>query len=281
MASVPTESASEAPAGAPEAAVRERDAVDHLLAAAREAAADTLAFARFTLRAVGAQLSGFPPWRETVNHAYDAGVGSVALLTMITVFAGLNLSVQSYATFVRFGGQDMLGTFAGVGGIRELYPVMCAVILGARLGANIAAALANMQISEQIEALEVMAVDPMRQVVAPRLWAVTLMMPVLCAYADVVGVGASYFGAVWQLGVDGGAFMDQLRDIVGLQDLAVGLFKGLIFGWLIAVIACFHGWRARKRDGAEGVGVATNRAIVHGAVTVICLNLLLSWLVYG
>lgn len=238
-------------------------------------------FAVFVRYAVTAQLTSLPPLKELAKQTYQAGVGSVGLLTVLIAFAGLNLSVQSYATFERFGGQDFLGMFAGIGGVRELYPVMAAVVCGARIGANLAAALANMKISEQVEALEVMAVDPMRHLVAPRLWAVTIALPLLCAYADVVGIGASYVGAVQQLGLDGGTFISQISEVVKLPDLLVGMFKGLIFGWLVALIACFHGYRAAKRDGAEGVGIATNRAIVHGAVMCIVLNLVISYLLYG
>lgn len=237
-------------------------------------------FLTFIRRALHAQFFGLPPRDEFVKHALDAGVGSLPLLTLLTIFAGMNLSVQAYGTFVRFGGHDLLGLFCGVGGIRELYPVMAAVICGARIGANLAASLANMQISEQVEALEVMAIDPMRHLVAPRLWAVTLMLPLLCAYADVVGLAASYWAAVEQMGVDGGSFMQQVRDIVHLQDLGVGVLKGLVFGWLVALVACYHGYRALKREGAEGVGVATNRAIVHAAVMCIVLNMVLSALLY-
>jgi len=234
----------------------------------------------FVQRALVAQFSGPPPRDEFVRHALDAGVGSLPLLTLLTVFAGMNLSVQAYGTFVRFGGHDLLGLFCGVGGIRELYPVMAAVICGARIGATLAASLANMQISEQVEALEVMAVDPMRRLVAPRLWAVTLMLPLLCAYADVVGIAASYYAAVEQMGMNGGAFMAQVREVVRLQDLAAGVVKGVVFGWLVALVSCYHGYRALKREGAEGVGVATNRAIVHSAVLCIVLNMFLSALMY-
>ncbi|MEM9462832.1 MAG: ABC transporter permease [Myxococcota bacterium] len=240
-----------------------------------------LEFLLFVRHAVGAQFSQLPAMGPLLRHTYEAGVGSVALLTILTIFAGLNLSVQSYATFERFGGQDFLGMFAGIGGVRELYPVMAAVVCGARIGANLAAALANMKISEQVEALEVMSVDPMRHLVAPRLWAVTLALPILCGYANVIGIGASYAGAVFQLGLNSGTFVSQLHEFVSLGDLAVGMLKGLIFGWLVALIATFHGYRAAKKEGAEGVGVATNRAIVQGALMCIVLNLLISWLLYG
>ncbi|MEM6290454.1 MAG: ABC transporter permease [Myxococcota bacterium] len=237
-----------------------------------------LVFARY---AVASQFTSVPDRRILAEQTYRAGVGSVGLLTVLTIFAGLNLSVQSFSTFERFGGQDFLGMFAGIGGVRELYPVMAAIVCGARIGANLAAALANMKISEQVEALEVMSVDPMSYLVAPRLWAVMLALPLLCAYANVVGIGASYYGAVHQLGLDGGTFVSQLEEFVGWSDLLVGVGKGLVFGWLVALVACFHGYSAAKKDGAEGVGIATNRAIVHGAVLCIVLNLVISYLLYG
>lgn len=238
-------------------------------------------FLRFVGLALRIQFTRLPPRDGLVTQLVDAGWGSLGLLTMLTVFAGLNLSVQSYGSFERFGGQDLLGMFAGIGGVRELYPVMAAVVCGARIGANLAASLANMKISEQIEALEVMAVDPLHYLVAPRLWAVTLALPLLCGYANVVGLAASYVGAVHQLGLDPGSFITQVQEQVGLADLGAGMFKGLVMGWLVAVIACYHGYSVAKRDGAEGVGIATNLAIVHGAVMCIVVNLFLSWIIYG
>src|SRR5690606_3679279 len=224
-------------------------------------------FVRFVGLALRIQFTRLPPRDVFVTQFVDAGWGSLSLLTMLTIFAGLNLSVQSYGSFERFGGQDLLGMFAGIGGVRELYPVMAAVVCGARIGANLAASLANMKISEQIEALEVMAVDPLQYLIAPRLWAVTLALPLLCGYADVIGLAASYGGAVWQLGLDPGSFIAQVQEHVGLADTGTGLFKGLIVDCMVAIISCYHGYSVAKRDGAEGVGFATNLAIVNGTVT--------------
>ncbi len=236
-------------------------------------------FARFMRQAIKAQLRP-PPFGELVRHASDAGVGSVLLVTVLITFTGMGLTVQGYSAFAKFGGEDMLGAFVGIGGVRELYPVMAGIIVGARIGANLAANLATMQITEQVEALEVMGVDPMHYLVAPRLWAVTLMVPVLCAYAIAIGLAASYFAAVAQLDLNGGTFVDQLRANVVWSDLAAGVLKGLVFGWLVACIACFHGYSAKKRDGAEGVGIATNRSIVQAAVACIVFNMILSALMY-
>ena len=248
--------------------------IERSLSKARE----FLIFVKYALRA---QLTSFPPRDVFVTQFVDAGWGSMGLLTMLTVFAGLNLSVQSYGSFQRFGGQDLLGMFAAIGGVRELYPVMAAVVCGARIGANLAASLANMRISEQIEAFEVMAVDPMRYLVAPRLWACTLALPLLCGYADVIGLAASYYGAVHQLDLDPGSFVSQVQTHVALTDVLAGMFKGLIMGWMVAIISCFHGYTVAARDGAEGVGISTNLAIVHGAVLCIVVNLLMSWIMYG
>ncbi|HFE45509.1 MAG TPA: ABC transporter permease [Nannocystis exedens] len=240
-----------------------------------------MSFFWFVRHALVAQFTRLPPAEPFVRHMVDAGLGSLGLLTLLIFFAGLSLAVQGYASFVRFGGQEFLGLFCGIGGIRELYPVMAAIVCGARIGANLAASLANMQISEQVEALEVMGIEPMRQLVAPRLWAVTLAMPLLCAYAIVVGLGASYLASVHQLGVNPGNFAAQLRGIIGLDDLMTGLFKGVLFGWLVAIVACYHGYSAVQRNGAEGVGIATNRAIVHSAVLCIVLNMVLSAILYA
>ncbi len=238
-------------------------------------------FVEFSLRAIRAQFTSIPPREVFVPQAVDAGFGSLALLTMLTIFAGLNLAVQSYGSFVRMGAQDMLGMFAGIGGVRELFPVMAAVVGGARIGANLAASLANMKISEQIEALEVMGVDPIRYLVAPRIWAVTITLPLLCAYCNVVGLGASYVAAVYQLGNDPGTFLSQVAEHVHGFDLLAGMIKGTIMGWGVALIACFQGYSIQKKDGADGVGIATNLAIVNGAVFCIVSNLLMSWMMYG
>ena len=239
------------------------------------------AFFVFAGQATRAQFTTLPPRDQLVAQIVESGWGSMGLLTMLTIFAGLNLSVQSYGSFERFGGQDLLGMFAGIGGVRELFPVMAAVVCGARIGANLAASLANMQISEQIDAFEVMAVDPMRFLVSPRLWGCTIALPLLCGYADVIGLGASYYGAVYQLDLDPGSFITQIQDQVRMVDVGAGMLKGLIMGWMVAIISCFHGYSVRAKDGAEGVGVATNLAIVHGAVLCIVVNLILSWIMYG
>lgn len=240
-----------------------------------------IAFVRFVGLAVRTQLTTLPPRDQFVAQFVDSGWGSMGLLTMLTIFAGLNLSVQSYGSFERFGGQDLIGMFAAIGGVRELFPVMAAVVCGARIGANLAASLANMRISEQIDAFEVMAVDPMRFLVAPRLWAATFALPLLCGYADVIGLGAAYLGAVYQLDLDPGSFLSQVQEHVRLVDIGAGMLKGLIMGWMVAIIACFHGYTVKASDGAEGVGISTNLAIVHGAVLCIVVNLLLSWVMYG
>ena len=184
--------------------------------------------------------------------------------------------MQSYEAFERFGGQDMLGTFAAIGGVRELYPVLAALICGSKIGAKVAASLANMRISEQIEALEVMAVDPMHRLIAPRMWAVTLAMPLLCVYADCIGTG----GLVLRGGLSTRLGWGELHDAAPragrverpgcwlAQRIGNGLGGGL--GRLLSR------YTIAKRDGAEREsGVATNLAIVKGAV--LCITIAISF----
>jgi phospholipid/cholesterol/gamma-HCH transport system permease protein len=108
-----------------------------------------------------------------------------------------------------------------------------------------------------------------------------ITLPLLCGYCNVVGIFASYVASVYQLGLDPGTFVLQIKEQVSAFDLGAGMLKGLLMGWGVALIACFHGYRTDKRDGAEGVGIATNLAIVHGAVACIVSNLFLSWIIYG
>ena len=244
-------------------------------------ALETLAdFLQFVRRAARVQFLRVPPRAQFLEQAVQSGVGSMGLVTVLILFGAMGLTVQGFTSFQRVGGQSVLGAFVGIGGVRELYPVLTGVIVGARVGANFAASLANRQISEQVEALEVMGIDPFHYLVAPRLWALTLTLPLLCAYAIFVGLAASYFAAVHQLGMNSGNFLNQLSQFVGFSDLAAGVLKGVVFGWLVAVIACFFGYRSRKRDGAEGVGIATNKAIVLSSVTCIVVNMFISAIMY-
>jgi phospholipid/cholesterol/gamma-HCH transport system permease protein len=248
---------------------------------ALEATETLVEFLRFAVRAIRVQFTRAPPRQQFLEQAVSSGIGSLGLVTVLIFFGAMGLTVQGFTAFQRFGGQSVLGLFIGIGGVRELYPVLSGVVVGARVGANFAASLANRQISEQVEALEVMGVDPFHYFVAPRLWALTLTLPLLCAYAISVGLASSYFAAVEQLGMNSGNFFNQLSQSVGLSDLAAGVLKGVIFGWLVALISCFYGYRAKKRDGAEGVGMATNRAIVVSSVTCIVVNMLITAVMYS
>lgn len=240
-----------------------------------------LVFLRFARDVTLMQLTSWPRWIAVIEHAYESTVGSLALVTVLSIFAGLNLSVQAYDTFARFGGQSFIGMFAGVGGLRELFPVMAAVICGARIGAHVTSTLAAMRIGQQIDALDVMSVDTIDYLVVPRQWALIITMPWLCAYATFVGLGASYVQSVHVLGLDPGAFWSQLATVVTLRDLWIGPAKGLLFGWFVAQISCFHGYMAHTASTDDPVGTATNRSIVHSTVACIGLNLLVSWWLYG
>lgn len=235
---------------------------------------------RFFVDAVLAQLKSRPWSRESLSHAHATGVGSLPLVLVLALFSGLTLVVTGENSFRRFGAQDLLGVFAAVGGVRELFPVICAVVCGAKISAQFAASLANMRVGEQIDALEVMGVDTAQYLIAPRLWAAWWTMPILVLSANFVGLISSYLGAVYQLGVDPGSYWEQLRTHVTAYDLGVGILKGASMGWVIALVACYQGFRVSSSMGALGVGQATNRAIVLSCLACIVLNLFLSAMLY-
>lgn len=234
----------------------------------------------FFADAVLAQIQSRPWSRESLAHAHATGVGSLPLVVVLAIFSGLTLVVTGENSFRRFGAQDLLGVFAAVGGVRELFPVICAVVCGAKISAQFAASLANMRVGEQIDALEVMGVDTAHYLIAPRLWAALWTMPILVLSANFVGLISSYLGAVHQLGVDPGSYWEQLRSHVRAYDLGVGILKGASMGWVIAFVACYQGFRVSSSMGALGVGQATNRAIVLSCLACIVLNLCLSAMLY-
>jgi phospholipid/cholesterol/gamma-HCH transport system permease protein len=236
------------------------------------------AFAWAVLRA---QMAFRPTYGQWLLQIHEATIHSLFLVAVLSFFGGLNLVVQSYDGFARIGGHDLLGLMVAVGGVRELFPVMAAVVCGAKLGAAMAASLGNMRLSEQIEALEVMGVEPFSMLVGPRVWALCVALPLLCIWAYVIGIASSWLAAVYQLHRDSGFFFEQLQANISFYDLATGVCKSLIMGWVVATIACYHGYYLDRREGAGGVGRVANAAIVQGALACIVLNLALSLVFYG
>jgi phospholipid/cholesterol/gamma-HCH transport system permease protein len=227
-------------------------------------------------RSAGSRL---PPPGRTFEEAYRIGVQSMPVLLAISLFIGSNLALQGYHSFAPLGGQRLVGMFVALAGVRELAPIIAASMISAKAGTEMASQIAVMRTREQIDALEVMAVEPLWWLVTPRLLGIILVMPALTTIAIFVTVAASWAVAVGQLGLNGTEFLEYVRGSVEARDLVVCQLKGALFGVVICLVSCFFGFRSEK--GPEGVGQATNAAVVVSSVACVSLNYLISQVVYG
>lgn len=217
-------------------------------------------------------LSFAPPFRirQLLIAMEDVGVGSLFIVMLTGVFAGAVFSLQSVQGFRMFGAESMVGTTVALTLTRELGPVLTGLMVAGRSGSAMATTLGTMRVTEQIDAMEVMAVDPVHYLISPRVVATTLMMPLLNALFVLVGMGGAYVVAVIALSVDPGMFMGNIGMIVDPMDLIKGCIKAGAFGFAIAAIGCHKGFHAS--GGAKGVGEATTSAVVLSSVAILVIN---------
>ncbi|MEM7676325.1 MAG: ABC transporter permease [Myxococcota bacterium] len=200
-------------------------------------------------------------------HMRFIGNRSISIVLLTSTFTGMVLVLQGYVALVRFGSEIYLGPLVALSLIRELGPVLAALMVAARAGSAIAATVAGMRVSEQIDALEVMAIDPIQYLASTRLLAALITVPMLTALFDLAGIFAALTFGTNVLGIDGGIFMTSIREAVEWSDVAAGFYKSLVFATFIAWISCFQGYVATR--GAEGIGRATTNAVVITSVLVL------------
>lgn len=195
------------------------------------------------------------------------GVQSFVVVTFSAIFIGSVMAFQTYVALHYFGMEGFLGSSVGIALMRELAPVFCGIMVAGRAGAAIAAEIATMRVTEQIDAMEALGTDPFDYLVTPRIVAGTLSMPLLCIYFTIIGCTAGYFIATVVLNTDGATYWQTLSWAVDFNDVWQGLTKALIFGFFISLLGCFYGYYADSTS--EGVGVATNRAVVTIALWIL------------
>jgi phospholipid/cholesterol/gamma-HCH transport system permease protein len=217
---------------------------------------------------VGRALSWLPRrpfrWANYLDAAEYIGFGSLPIVVLVGFFTGAVTSLQSVAAFRQFGLESFSGGTTGKALSTELGPVLTSLMLAGRAGAGIATELGTMRITEQIDALESMAVNPVQYLVLPRLIAGAIVTPILSLLFFVVGMGGAWLIAVVLQGVDQGQWIANLRDIVDLIDVAQGLIKSVFFGFMVALVGCYQGFNAT--GGGRGVGMGTTRAVVIASV---------------
>jgi phospholipid/cholesterol/gamma-HCH transport system permease protein len=215
-----------------------------------------------------------------LEQVYAVGVRTFAVTVVAGLFVGMVLGLQGYFTLVRSGAESSLGGLVAWSLVRELGPVIAALLFAGRAGSALTAEIGRMKATEQLSALEMMAVDPYRQVFAPRFAAGLILMPLLAALFTAVAMGGGYFVAVGLLGVDPAPFWSQMQANVGLAGGAgYGLLKSVVFGAVVTWIALFEGFDAEPTP--EGVSRATTRSVVNASLAILGLNLLLTAVMFG
>ena len=218
-------------------------------------------------------------FRLTVAEIYFAGVLSLVIILVSGLFVGMVLALQGYETLQRFGASESLGVLVALSLVRELGPVVAGLLFASRAGSAITAEIGLMKATEQISAMEMMAVDPIARVVAPRFWGGVLSMPLLAALFSAMGVFGGYLIGVQLIGVDSGAFWSQMQAAVDLRnDIWNGVIKSIVFGIAVTWIAVFEGYDAPPT--AEGVSRATTRTVVTSSLAILALDFMLTALMF-
>ncbi len=213
--------------------------------------------------------------RLIIREIYFSGVMSLVIIMVSGLFVGMVLGLQGYETLQKYGAEEQMGVLAALSLVRELGPVVSALLFASRAGSAITAEIGLMKATEQLKAMDMMAVDPIARVVAPRFWAGVISMPVLAALFSTAGIFGGYIVTVMLVGIDSGVFWGNMQAAVDIRyDVLNGVIKSAVFGVAIAAIATFEGYDAEPT--AEGVSAATTRTVVTSALTILALDLVLT-----
>jgi phospholipid/cholesterol/gamma-HCH transport system permease protein len=226
--------------------------------------------AEFTGRSVSLSLS--PPFypRLILRQMMSIGYYSLPVVGLTALFTGAVLALQIYVGSSRFNAESAVATIVVIGITRELGPVLAGLMVGGRVGAAMAAELGTMRVTEQIDALITLQTNPFRYLVAPRLIAATLTMPILVLIADIIGVMGGYLVAIHRLDFNAVNYLKNTFEFLEPLDVISGLAKAAVFGFIIALMGCYHGFNSR--GGAQGVGRATTDAVVSSLILILIAN---------
>lgn len=218
-------------------------------------------------------------WKEAFKQFLELGFFSLPIVGMTAIFAGMVLALQTYTGFARFSGESAVATVVLISITRELGPVLSGLMVAGRISSSIAAELGAMRISEQIDALETMNIDPFKYLIAPRFLAGICMLPLLVFLADILGVLGGYIVGITKLNFSAYAYIHQTVSNFEIKDIICGLVKAVAFGFSITAFGCYNGFHCKK--GAKGVGEATINAVVFACILILVFNYLLTALFFG
>ncbi len=217
-----------------------------------------------------------PPFyaRAFLQQLVQIGWLSLPVVGLTALFTGGALALQIYAGGARFSAEEVVPSIVAIGMVRELGPVLGGLMVAARVASSIAAEIATMKVTEQIDALVTLSTQPMKYLTVPRILAATLAMPVLVGVGDAIGIMGGYLVGTTRLDFNPAAYLKNTTDFLEFWDVASGLVKGAVFGFIVALMGCYHGMTSGR--GAEGVGAATKAAVVSASVLILAANYLLT-----
>ena len=209
---------------------------------------------------------------KIVQQLYYVGARSMMIIMLVSFFTGMVLGLQSYHALVKFGAQGALGTLVALTLVRELGPVLTAIMIAARAGSAITAEIGIQRISEQIDALDTMRIDPLRFMISPRITAAIISFPLLTALFDLVGIIGGYVSGVLLLGANASTYVYRVQTSMDLKDITDGLIKSIVFAVIVSTVCCYQGYFAHMRTdshGAKAVGLSTTSAVVISCVLIL------------
>jgi len=241
---------------------------------------DTLAFIGEAFLSLVRLATGRARFRRSdlLRVLQDSGARSLGIVALINLLVGIILAFVGAIELQNFGAQIYVSHLVGIGMLRDIAPIMTGIIVTGRTGASFAAELATMEANQEIDALKTLGIPPMDFLVLPRLLALSLMMPLLCLYADLMGIVGGLVVSVSMLGISPTQYLEETRRAVGLNQLFLGLFMSLVFGVLVALTGCMRGVRSGR--SASGVGEATTSAVVTGIVNIVVATAIITFISY-
>jgi phospholipid/cholesterol/gamma-HCH transport system permease protein len=221
-----------------------------------------------------------PPydWRELLRQMVKVGVNSLPVVLLTTLFTGMVLALQTFSVLRRFNAESFVGSLVALSMVRELSSVLSGLTVAGRAGSAMGAELGTMRVTEQIDALEVMATDPVHYLVVPRVWATTLTMPLLVVLGNFIGIAGGYVVAVVLMGANPVSYLNRTFQYMDVNDLTSGLIKAAVFGFLLSSIGCLQGFYTS--GGAEGVGRSTTAAVVVASMAILISDFFLTRLLF-
>jgi phospholipid/cholesterol/gamma-HCH transport system permease protein len=222
-----------------------------------------------------------PPyyWRLLLRQMVEIGYYSLPVVGLTAIFTGMVLALQSYTGFTRFNAEAAIPNVVVLSMTRELGPVLAGLMVAGRIGAAIAAEIGTMRVTEQIDALTTLSTNPLKYLVAPRLVAGLLMLPLLVAVADLIGVFGGYIVSIYKLGFNPATYIKNTVDFVEALDVVSGLVKAAVYGFIVTLMGCYHGYHSK--GGAQGVGAATTNAVVSASILILIFNYIITELFFS